>query len=369
MKLFAFTTPCDLVSLQTETLAETLKGVEDTTVTSTTPSTTGSTPTSSTPAPKSSTHSPEKIQEKTSFMSRIFSKSKEQEQTKETTLGKSSLSSHDECDGNPMVSGFQVDLDPDDLQIGSGVNIVAEEDEESKHESEECAEVTSTTNAKLVHCGLPAQNLNSVNSEEHVRTRGKSAKCKASPVVSEVQDQPNTFLDFHDADPFTLSQSKPSSSVLGMRESEEEEKGDHLDDWLNSEEGTISNPYVSNSNVMPEGATLQESDADEGPPGESTRVLEKVDPHSCSTSRSDSPAETSERKKKHKRKDKEKKEKDDDKSLVKRKKKSKDKDKEKEKEGVEKKKKKKKKDKDKDGLEEFFNGSPEKEFDEAYEAI
>lgn len=44
-------------------------------------------------------------------------------------------------------------------------------------------------------------------------------------------------------------------------------------------------------------------------PAESSRVLEKVDPHSCSTSRSDSPQESSERKKKHKRKDKEKREK------------------------------------------------------------
>ena len=46
-----------------------------------------------------------------------------------------------------------------------------------------------------------------------------------------------------------------------------------------------------------------------GPPAESSRVLEKMDPHSCSTSRSDSPVESSERKKKHKRKDKEKKDK------------------------------------------------------------
>lgn len=45
------------------------------------------------------------------------------------------------------------------------------------------------------------------------------------------------------------------------------------------------------------------------PPAEGSRVLEKVDPHSCSTSRSDSPVEPSERKKKHKRKDKEKREK------------------------------------------------------------
>lgn len=59
---------------------------------------------------------------------------------------------------------------------------------------------------------------------------------------------------------------------------------------------------------------------------------------------------------------------EEDKSVRKHKKKSKDKDKEKEKEG-EKKKKKKKRDKDKDDLEEFFSGSPEKEFDEAYEAI
>lgn len=57
---------------------------------------------------------------------------------------------------------------------------------------------------------------------------------------------------------------------------------------------------------------------------------------------------------------------DDDKSSKKHKKKSKDKDKEKE---GDKKKKKKRRDKEKDDLEEFFGASPEKEFDEAYEAI
>ena len=46
-----------------------------------------------------------------------------------------------------------------------------------------------------------------------------------------------------------------------------------------------------------------------GAPAEGSRILEKADPHSGSTSRSDSPVESSERKKKHKRKDKEKREK------------------------------------------------------------
>ncbi|KAK8404791.1 hypothetical protein O3P69_001417 [Scylla paramamosain] len=379
-----------------------------TTMTSTTPSVTSTTPTSSTQAPKSSTQSPEKTQEKTSFMSRIFSKGKEQEQPKETALvpeaaaasiepvsvddfvpdgGRLDQSflndvvsssvkesspvlveedSEDECDGNPMVSAFQVDLDPDDLQMGSGVGIVAEEEEEIKDESEDCREVTSTTSEKLVDCTFPGQNLNSTNSEEIIRTSNKSAKSKANPMVTEVQDQHSPFLDF-EADSFILTQNKPSSTLTGVRETEEE-KGNHLDDWLNSDEGTIANPYVSTSNIMPEGATLEDSDPEEGPPAEGNRILEKADPLSGSTSRSDSPVESSERKKKHKRKDKDKREKDEDKSVIKRKKKNKDKDKEKEKEG-EKKKKKKKKDKDKDSLEEFFNGSPEKEFDEAYEAI
>lgn len=46
-----------------------------------------------------------------------------------------------------------------------------------------------------------------------------------------------------------------------------------------------------------------------GPLPEGSQALEKVGPHSCSTSRSDSPLESTERKKKQKRKDKEKKEK------------------------------------------------------------
>lgn len=54
---------------------------------------------------------------------------------------------------------------------------------------------------------------------------------------------------------------------------------------------------------------IAESVTGAGPLAEGSRVLEKVGPHSCSTSRSDSPIESVERKKKHKRKDKEKKEK------------------------------------------------------------
>ena len=162
-----------------------------------------------------------------------------------------------------MVSAFQVDLDPDDLTMGSGVNIVAEEEEENKDESEDCVEVTTTTNEKLVECGLPRQNLNIVNSKEVMRTSNKSARSKTSSIVTEVQDHHSPFLDF-DADPFILKQNKPSSSMPGVGETEEEEKGNHLDDWLNAEEGTIANPYVSTSNMMPEGATLEDSDPEEG---------------------------------------------------------------------------------------------------------
>lgn len=377
---------------------------------SVTPNTSSSispTPGGTTQAPKPA-QSPEKTQEKTGFMSRIFSR-KEQDPPKETILvpdgvavagepvsvddfvpdgGRldqsflndvASLSikesspvlveeeSEDECDGNPMVSGFQVDLDPDDLQMGSGVGVgLEEEEEESKDESGYCEERNTTGSAKLVHCGLADLDLDSLDSEDVIRTSKKSLNVTSSS-ESDVQSQQTSFLG-SDADPFSLKQTKTPSSMGGLKEKEGDEKVDHLDDWLNSEESTIVNPYVSTSSMMPEGVALEDSDAEEGPLPEGSQVLEKVGPHSCSTSRSDSPLESAERKKKQKRKDKEKKEKDDDKSVRKHKKKSKDKDKEKEKEG-EKKKKKKKRDKDKDDLEEFFSGSPEKEFDEAYEAI
>lgn len=162
-----------------------------------------------------------------------------------------------------MVSGFQVDLDPDDLQMGSGVGIVAEEEEETKEEPEDCGKVTTTANTRLVNCAFPGQNLNSVNSEEIMRTSNKSVKSKTSPIGNEMQDEVNPFLGF-DADPFILRQNKPSSSVLGARESEEEERGNHLDDWLNSEVGTVANPYVSTSSMMPEGVSLEDSDVEEG---------------------------------------------------------------------------------------------------------
>ena len=162
-----------------------------------------------------------------------------------------------------MVSAFQVDLDPDDLQMGSGVGLVAEEEEESKDESEDCGEVTSTTSEKHLDCAFPGQTLNSANSEEMIRTSNKSTKCLANPLVTEVQEQHSPFLDF-EGDPFILTQSKPSNTTPGVRETEEEDKGNHLDDWLNSDEGTIVNPYVSTSNIMPEGATLDDSDPEEG---------------------------------------------------------------------------------------------------------
>lgn len=170
--------------------------------------------------------------------------------------------SEDECDGNPMVSGFQVDLDPDDLQMGSGVGIVAEEEEEGNiDESELDEEKADSSNAKLLHCGLADLNLNSVDSEEATRASRKNSNI-SSPAESDVQGQQNYFLG-SDSDPFSLKPTKAPSTIAGLRESEEEEKVDHLDDWLNSE-NTLVNPYVSTSNMMPEGASLEDSDAEEG---------------------------------------------------------------------------------------------------------
>lgn len=162
-----------------------------------------------------------------------------------------------------MVSGFQVDLDPDDLQMGSGMGVVAEEEEEEKKDdSEDCEEKNNSASAKLVHCGLADLNLDSVDSEEVMRTRKKSSSVTSS-IGSDTQGQQTHLLGL-DADPFSLKHTKTPSNMVGLRESEEEEKVNHLDDWLNSEERTVANPYVSTSNMMPEGAALEDSDAEEG---------------------------------------------------------------------------------------------------------
>ncbi|XP_069970964.1 rab-like protein 6 isoform X1 [Penaeus vannamei] len=348
-------------------------------------------------AQNSTNQSPEKTQEKTSFMSRIFNKSRDTEPAVEAMadciipavgsvdpvsvddfvpdggkLDQSFLSdvltssgkepsppaeeeSEEECDGNPMVSGFQVDLDPDDLNLGSNVEVGADEDFE-----DDSVGIFSKVDSVL----------DSKSDEKEVRTSKKPKNNKRKVSDSEKLNCENDVS-------VALSKlglegspdsNKEAGIVLnfGHCDGEEHAKEDKLDDWLNSEEGTIANPYISTATDMPEGATLDDSDDNQGSTVETCKGLEKTSHHSCSTSRSESPTELSERKKKHKKKDKERKEKDDDKSSKKHKKKSKDKDKEKE---GDKKKKKKRRDKEKDDLEEFFGASPEKEFDEAYEAI
>ncbi|KAK8750448.1 hypothetical protein OTU49_014836 [Cherax quadricarinatus] len=372
-------------------------------------------PSTGTRAPKVS--SPEKSQDKTSFMSRIFNKTKEPEQAKEAALDDIAPSdpvslddfvpdggrldqsflndiisvqrkevtppppplleddSEEECDGNPMVSGFQVDLDPDDLQLGLNVKIVSDEMEEPEVEK-----VKINTKVSLVKCDTSELGFDNLYSSDGVRTSKKDVKIKSKRNLTDSEKRESqevlvgvSNLSIEDMDSFSLQPDKETNAILGFRNyekegKEEKEKIDKLDDWLNSEEGTIVNPYVSTISVMPDMPGLQGSDAEDGSIAEASRVIEKITHQSCSTSRSESPSELSEHKKKHRKREKEKKE--DDKSVKKHKKKGKDKDKEKERDkGGDKKKKKKKKDKDKDGSEEFFGGSPEKEFDEAYEAI
>ncbi|XP_068220229.1 rab-like protein 6 isoform X2 [Palaemon carinicauda] len=353
--------------------------------------------------PTSATQSPERIQEKSSFMSRIFSKSKDAEvkdalaenaipvspasepvsvddfvpdggrldqsflsdvisaSVKDPTPPPPVEDSDDDCDGNPMVSGFQIDLDPEDLNLGSNIEILADDvkDEDDDDESEALDDEggshrnfyrnsvgSKTCNQKEVKRKLSDNVRNAIDSEIVVKM--SSLDMKALP------------SDFNHS-----SATNAVSPALSFSQ-DEGDKTENLDDWLGSEQSTIANPYVSTSNVMPEGA-LEDSE-EEGSVGELRKGADKINPQSCSTSRSDSPLESSERKKKHMKKDKDKKDKDEEKSVKKHKKKSKDKTKDMEREG-EKKKKKKKRDKDKDDLEEFFGASPEKEFDEAYEAI
>ncbi|KAK3885232.1 hypothetical protein Pcinc_010533 [Petrolisthes cinctipes] len=431
----AHTNSPTLPSATTTTTTTNASATTTTTVTTPPTASKNSVSSANTPGVETSTQSPEKTQDKTSFISRIFSKNRDVEPAKEATpdvisvlsapvsvddfvpdggrLDQSFLNdvssvpskdpsptaqeedSEDECDGNPMVSGFQVDLDPDDLQLGPSVMGVAGEEEEEQQEEE--SEEEEEDHTKAFSDDYSLRKL-SVDSEKCERTCRKGATSKKKDSVGSDIADVEAFMGVSKISPEDLdslalgaggreerreNESKGRGGKEGCEEEEEEEvKGEHLDDWLNSEEGSAANPYVSTANIMPEGVEQDDSDLEEGwcggdmskednGGGGGIGGADKATPPSCSTSRSDSPIDQADRKKKHRKKDKDKKDKEEDKIGKKHKKKSKDKDKEKERDkDGEKKKKKKKRDKDKDDLEEFFQaGSPAKEFDEAYEAI
>ncbi|ROT69842.1 putative GTP-binding protein Parf [Penaeus vannamei] len=289
---------------------------------------TATTPTAAPSGAQNSTNqSPEKTQEKTSFMSRIFNKSRDTEPAVEAMadciipavgsvdpvsvddfvpdggkLDQSFLSdvltssgkepsppaeeeSEEECDGNPMVSGFQVDLDPDDLNLGSNVEVGADEDFE-----DDSVGIFSKVDSVL----------DSKSDEKEVRTSKKPKNNKRKVSDSEKLNCENDVS-------VALSKlglegspdsNKEAGIVLnfGHCDGEEHAKEDKLDDWLNSEEGTIANPYISTATDMPEGATLDDSDDNQGSTVETCKGLEKTSHHSCSTSRSESPTELSEQK-------------------------------------------------------------------------
>ncbi|KAK7015858.1 hypothetical protein SK128_025875, partial [Halocaridina rubra] len=312
--------------------------------------------------------------------------------TKDPTPPSVEEDSDDECDGNPMVSGIEVDLDPDDLNLGSNIAVVAEDPKDAeedledfgfsvgiKRHSDKAPKSVSRTKPK----SLRRKSSDSQNRDSDSDGVGNVPDFSMHNIQSLANGKQNlvpTSATLHPALAFSIETEKKESDA---------KKDEILDNWLSSEETTIANPYVSTSSAMPDGALADSDDEEEGSMTEICKDQGKINHYSCSTSRSDSPLESSERKKKNKKKDREKKEKflfaiilelltpevlisaiplqEDEKVNKKSKKKSKDK-KEKESDG-DKKKKKKRREKEKDDLEEFFGASPEKEFDEAYEAI
>lgn len=178
-----------------------------------------------------------------------------------------------------MVSEFQVDLDPDDLQLGPPVMGVAGEEEEQLEEEEEEKE----DHTRALSDDYRLRKL-SVDSDNNERTNRKSAKSKKKDSMDSDIADVEAFMGVsnisaEDLDSLALQgnniigaggkERRESKSKGGERKeecAEEEVRREHLDDWLNSEEGSAANPYVSTANIMPDGIEHDDSDLEEGQP-------------------------------------------------------------------------------------------------------
>ena len=162
-----------------------------------------------------------------------------------------SVCSDDECDGNPMVSGFQVDLDPEDLNLGSNLTMptdVPKDDDEEDGDDDNFDSPKNCYNETLAS--------NAFHQKDVRRKLSDSSKRNAiSHGLSEVSDLNSQV--FPSESSVTLSAST-ASPVLDFAQ-DGDDKMENLDDWLSSKPSTIANPYVSTNNDMPDGA-LEDSD-------------------------------------------------------------------------------------------------------------
>lgn len=166
-----------------------------------------------------------------------------------------------------MVSGFQVDLDPDDLQLGSNVSTGAAEEADTEVDKQD-------KNYEVSHVKSDVSSLDDFDiGDSAARTFNADMKPKKNMTDSEKVISLEVLvgvseMDIQDSEPFASSKTNKSAKV-GFRDSgeekkEDEDKMDSLDDWL-SGNNTIANPYVSTSTVMPDGVDLDDSDdAEEG---------------------------------------------------------------------------------------------------------
>ncbi|CAL4106673.1 unnamed protein product, partial [Meganyctiphanes norvegica] len=161
--------------------------------------------------------------------------------------------SDDESSGNPMVSGFQEELDLDDLDISTTVPI------------EQLSEPEDATDGK----SSDGNDFSRKSSENKLEKSLKKKRIPKDFSLSfetsqlEVNDSSEPLDDINE---FLVDNDDEQSSSLDSKITAEKNRtvveSDNLDDWLNTDENTIANPYVSNTSDMPEEAPSDNSDDD-----------------------------------------------------------------------------------------------------------
>ena len=290
-----------------------------------------------------------------------------------------------------MVACFQDDLDEDDFTVATTA-VTHSDDNSSDSNTNDIAMTTESASSTT----LPDYNHHIKSLQDQSQELPIFEKLSKLDInnSNDIIDGTNTFeinnksnKKVSNVNDNSLSKSDMNTSNI-KKKSKSKKKNMSLDDWLDNEDDDFSNPYVSGIQDCPEGNDNESIDEEQNvlnlnnasaidPLDEFMNVSSRIDANSAiqaastNSSRSESPVgdtglnSHSSNKKESKHKKKSKSDKDSEgKSLKKHKKKNKDKEGEKEE-----KKKKKKKKKDKDELENFLEGSPERNFDEAYEAI
>ncbi|XP_076045318.1 rab-like protein 6 [Oratosquilla oratoria] len=292
---------------------------------------------------------------------------------------------------NPMVAGVQDDLDPDDINLGSNADGIVYDEPDVKVNQTESSEEEGPVVMEINNYSDLEDDIKIHEDNKYNNQNSTSKIFDTLDIVVQPVDVADKLGDLQIEDNHV-----PKYSNSAEEDDSAKSKSQYnMDEWMTSKSFAAGN-VVSGESL--ENEMVEVDDLSQDMKGLGVNIgwlpidkvdrngsncvtvssefalgqcsdfisLDKSNPHSGSTSRSDSPATLSGRKKRQRKKDKEK---EEDKSARKSKKKSKEKDKEK---NSEKKKKKKRKDREsseKDVLEDFLGSPSVRPFDESYEAI